>query len=541
MESQHNTGGQPAAQPRGPVKNILIVGGGTAGWLTAAFLAKTLGISGNSGPDGVRITLVESPEIGILGVGEGTFPSIRGTLAAIGIDEARFVSECNATFKQGVKFVDWVRPHGASKPGHEHYFHPFSMPSQRAGGPELLPYWLQGAAGAGTPFAAAATMQKRVADAAHAPKRGGEADYTGAFNYAYHFDAVRFAALLCTHAQSLGVRRVLATVERVELTEDGAIAAVVTQDAGRLTADLYIDCSGFRARLIGEALGAPFKAIDDVLFVDRALALQVPYERPDAPIASYTISTAHEAGWTWDIGLHERRGTGYVYSSRHTSDERAEQVLRDYIGPASAGLTPRLLKLKVGYREQHWIKNCVAVGLSGGFLEPLESSGIGLIETAAYLVGYLFPHDGDMAPTARLYNELMKARYERIVDFVKMHYCLTQRNDSQFWIDNADPASIPATLRDKLAMWRQRPPHRLDFVVDLEMYPPASWQYVLYGMEFPTRLHANAATLPRTADARSEFQMIAQLSQRAVADMPTHRALVEHYLARHAAQAKRAA
>ena len=533
MESQQKT----TDSGQRPVKNVLIVGGGTAGWLTAAFLARTLG---TSGPDGVCVTLVESPEIGIIGVGEGTFPSIRGTLAAIGIDEARFISACNATFKQGVKFVDWVRPHGA--PGHEHYFHPFSMPSQRAGGPELLPYWLQGAAGAGTPFAAAATMQKRVADAAHAPKRTGEPDFTGAFNYAYHFDAVRFAALLCTHAQSLGVRRVQATVERVELDADGAIAAVVTQDGqdgGRLTADLYIDCSGFRARLIGEALGTPFKAIDDVLFVDRALALQVPYDQPDAPIASYTISTAHEAGWTWDIGLHGRRGTGYVYSSRHTSDERAEQVLRDYIGPASAGLTPRLLKLNVGYRETHWVKNCVAVGLSGGFLEPLESSGIGLIETAAYLVSYLFPRNGDLAPTARLYNELMKARYERIVDFVKMHYCLTQRTDSQFWIDNADPASIPATLRDKLAMWRSRPPHRLDFVIDLEMYPPASWQYVLYGMEF--RTSAGAAALPRTADARAEFQMIAQLSQRAVADMPTHRALVEHYRARHAAQARRAA
>ncbi|WP_295998118.1 tryptophan halogenase family protein [Rugamonas sp.] len=542
MESQHHSSGRTADQGRGPVKNILIVGGGTAGWLTAAFLAKTLGIdaSGKTG-GGVGITLVESPEIGILGVGEGTFPSLRGTLAAIGIDEARFVSECNATFKQGVKFVDWVRPRGASKPGRDHYFHPFSMPSQRAGGPELLPYWLQGAAGADTPFAAAATMQKRVADASHAPKRSADADFMGPFNYAYHFDAVRFAALLCTHAQSLGVRRVQATVERVELAADGAIAAVVTADGATLTADLYIDCSGFRARLIGEALGTPFKAIDDVLFVDRALALQVPYERPDAPIPSYTISTAHEAGWTWDIGLHERRGTGYVYSSRHTSDERAEQVLRDYIGPASAGLTPRLLKLRVGYREQHWVKNCVAVGLSGGFLEPLESSGIGLIETAAYLVSHLFPHDGQFEPTARLFNELMTARYERIVDFVKLHYCLTQRSDHPFWTDNADPASIPSTLRDKLAMWRSRPPHRLDFIVDLEMYPPSSWQYVLYGMQFQTKMDAHAAALPRTADARREFQTIAQLAQRAVADMPTHRALVEHYRARHAALGRRAA
>jgi tryptophan halogenase len=174
----------------------------------------------------------------------------------------------------------------------------------------------------------------------------------------------------------------------------------------------------------------------------------------------------------------------------------------------------------------------VAVGLSSGFLEPLESSGIGLIETAAYLVSYLFPHDGDMAPVAKTFNEMMKARYERIVDFVKLHYCLTQRTDSQFWLDNADPASIPQTLRDKLAMWRSRPPHRMDFIVDLEMYPPSSWQYVLYGMEFPTRLRATHAALPQFEQARKEFQTIAQVSQRALADLPTHRALVEHFCQR---------
>ncbi|OFA02321.1 flavin-dependent tryptophan halogenase RebH [Duganella sp. HH101] len=515
-----------------PVKNVLIVGGGTAGWLTAAFLARTLGADAGpgAGGDSVRITLVESKEIGIIGVGEGTFPSIRGTLAAIGIDEARFIRECNATFKQGIKFTDWVRPPGT--PGNDHYFHPFSLPSQRPGGPELLPYWLQGAAPAGVGFAAAATMQKRVADASHAPKRFNDADFMGPLNYAYHFDAGKFAALLSTHAQSLGVRHVLATVERVSLDGQGAIGAVHTREAGELTADLYIDCTGFRAALIGDALGTPFRNINDTLFVDRALAMQVPYDTADAPIPSYTIATAHEAGWTWDIGLHQRRGIGYVYSSRHTDDARAEQVLRAYIGKASDGLNPRQLKLNVGYREQHWVKNCVAVGLSGGFLEPLESSGIGLIETAAYLVSYLFPHDGDMAPVAKVFNEMMKARYERIVDFVKLHYCLTQRRDHAFWTDNTDPASIPASLRDKLAMWRRRAPHRMDFVVDLEMYPPSSWQYVLYGMEYPTAQYANASTLPRFDEARREFQMIEQMSQRALADLPTHRALIDHFLQR---------
>lgn len=508
-------------------QRVLIVGGGTAGWLTAAFLAKTLGADR---PGGVQITLLESSDIGIIGVGEGTFPSIRATLSAIGIDEARFVRECHATFKQGIRFEHWVRPPGA--PGASGYLHPFSQPSQRRGTPELLPYWLAGCAPEGVQFAQAATMQDSVASAGRGPKRLGEADFAGAMNYAYHFDAGRFAGLLAEHARSLGVKHVLGTMERAELDADGAIASIHTREHGAMTADLYIDCTGFRAALIGKAMGAPFRKVDDVLFTDRALAMQVPYPTADTPIASTTISTAHEAGWTWDIGLQQRRGVGYVYSSRHTTDERAEQVLRQYIGAASDGLQARSLKLTVGYRETQWIKNCVAVGLSGGFLEPLESSGIGLIETAAYLIGFLFPFNGQTQPAADNFNHQMRERYARVVDFIKLHYCLTQRTDSAFWRDNADPRSIPASLQAKLAMWQGRAPHRLDFVADHEMYPTSSWQYVLYGMEFNTRLHASATDPARREDAVREFASIAALAPHAVADLPAHRALVEHFCAR---------
>lgn len=520
--------------------SILIVGGGTAGWLTACFLAKTLGdrrgvgdvgdVEGVEGVGGVAITLIESSTIGIIGVGEGTFPSIRGTLAAIGLDEARFVRECQATFKQGIRFDHWVRPKGAAGP--DHYFHPFSHPSARQGGPELLPYWLRGLAGVGIPFAQAVTMQKRIADAARGPKRFCDTDFLGPMNYAYHFDAGKFAGLLAEHGKSLGVRHLTGTVERVALGVDGAIASVHTREHGALVADLYVDCTGFRAALIGEALGSPFHKVDDVLFVDRALAMQVPYPDPDTPIPSYTISTAHEAGWTWDIGLQQRRGIGYAYSSRHTSAERAEEVLRAYIGPASDALSARALTLNVGYRPAQWVKNCVAVGLSGGFLEPLESSGIGLIETAAYLIGFLFPFNGQTEPVAKTFNSMMCGRYERVVDFIKLHYCLTQRVDSRFWIDNADPDSIPASLQGKLAMWGARAPHRLDFVSDLEMYPTGSWQYVLYGMEFETCLHASATDPGRYAEARQEFAAIAQMAGRAREDLPAHRALVEHFCAR---------
>jgi tryptophan 7-halogenase len=501
------------------VQRILIAGGGAAGWLTAAYLARVLG-----GPGGVSITLVESPEIGILGVGEGTFPSIRGALSVIGIDEARFLRSCNGGFKQGVKFVNWVRP--ADTEGADHYFHPFNQPSKRPDGPELLPYWLMGAAGEGIGFAEATTLQKRVVDACRAPKRPADRDYQGPMNYAYHFDAAEFALVLAEEAQRMGVRRIAATIQHVQVGEDGNIAAVVTEQAGPLSADLYIDCTGFRAALIGKALGAPFHSAAGQLFNDRAVAVQIPYPSPTTPIASCTISTAQEAGWIWDIGLHRRRGVGYVYSSRHTDLERAESVLRSYLGPASEGLPVRQLRFDVGYRERQWVGNCVAVGLAAGFVEPLESSGIGLVESAAYLIAHLFPADGQMRATAGLFNHMMTERFARVIDFIKMHYVLTQRRDTDFWRENADMDRISTTLADKLEMWRSRPPHRLDFVTDYEMYLPASWQFVLYGMEFQTTLPPTAH-LPDLAAARREFATLRHLSDHALKDLPDHRALLD--------------
>lgn len=504
------------------IQRVLVVGGGVAGWLTACYLAKTLN---SSAGQSIQVELVESPRIGLIGVGEATFPSIRGTLAAIGLDERRFLVGASATYKQGIRYVDWVRPAGA--PGRDHYFHPFSLPSQRDGSPELLPYWLLGGATDGVAFADAVTMQSTLAEHGRAPKRAGDADYRGPLNHAFHFDAAGFAAVLAEHGQTLGVRRHLATVERVELDPHGAIARIVTGERGAMSADLYVDSTGQAATLIGKALGSPFRPRGDVLFADRAVTFQVPYATPDTPIAPYTLSTAQEAGWIWDIGLQQRRGIGYVYSSRHSDGDRAEAVLRRYIGDAANGLQPRQLSFETGYRPEPWRKNCVAIGLAGGFLEPLESTGIALIELAAYMLTHLMPGDSDdLAHTARHFNQMMEARYERIIDFLKMHYCLSQRTDAPFWIDNRNPDSIPDTLKQRLALWRRRPPHRLDFVTDLEMFLPASWQYVLYGMEFATDLEPMRGAYPHMQDAQREFAMIRQAAGHALSDLPDHRALL---------------
>ena len=501
------------------IDDILIVGGGTAGWLTAAYLARHLG---SNRPGGVRITLIESSEIGTIGVGEGTFPTILKTLASLGVDEAQFMRASSAAFKQGIKFVDWVHA-----PGHgprSHYYHPFALPRQE-GGLELLPYWLLGEAGE-VSFADAVTLQEKVCDAGRAPKRPTDAAYRGPMSYAYHLDAGRFAAFLTEIAQAHGVRRLLGTVERVQLAADGSIASVHTREHGELKAGLYIDCTGFRAELIGRALGVPFNGLNDVLFVDRAVAMQVPYASPDAPIAPFTISTAQEAGWTWDIGLDQRRGIGYVYSSSHTDDARAEEVLRGYIGPAARDLSARKLTLQVGWRERHWVNNCVAVGLSGGFLEPLESTGIILIEAAAYMIAAFFPRHGAMEQTARQFNRLMTRRYERIVDFIKLHYFLTQRTDTAFWRDNAQPSTAPDSLLAQLEMWRHRVPTRLDFVMDHETFAPANYDFILYGMEFATDLQRSRSAYPQAALARHEFARVQQAGARAVAALPAHRELL---------------
>lgn len=503
------------------VHKILIVGGGTAGWLSAAYLAKHLGASS---PHGVQIELVESPAIAASVVGESAFPSLRGTLAAIGLDERRFMRGADATFKQGIQFMHWVRPPGGT--GRDRYFHPFCLPSHRNGAPELLPYWLLGAAAPGMPLADAVTTQCRVVRAMRAPKRPGDGSYLGAMNYAYHFDAARFAQVLAEHACGLGVQRRQATVAQVRLTASGDIDAVVTDEAGELRADLYLDCTGQRARLIGEALGSPFTRRNDALFVDRALAMQVPYEAA-AAMPPYTVATAQEAGWSWDIALRERRGVGYVYSSGHSSDDRAEVVLRQHLGPVANGIEARLLRFESGYRAQPWRRNCVAVGLSSGFVEPLESNGIALIEFACYLLAHLFPADGDFSRIAPRFNALLAARYERLIDFIKMHYCLSRRRDHRFWEDNTDPASVPQTLQDLLATWRCRPPHRLDFVTDTDMFTPASWQYVLYGMEYPTDLAPMHAAFPRLDEARREFGLIRQVAEHAVGELPPHREMVE--------------
>jgi tryptophan 7-halogenase len=504
------------------VNSILIVGGGTAGWLTAAVLAKRLGADK---PNGVQITLIESTDIGTIGVGEGTFPTFRSVIRSLGVDEAEFMRECSASFKQAIKFVDWER---APVNGvHTHYFHPFNRPHLLDKTKDLAPYWALGVAGNDCQFSNAATVQDRIVEARKAPKRITDKPFGGPLNYAYHLDAAKLAIYLRKVSIQFGVKHLIGTVDTVERTASGDIASLATKEHGSLTAGLYVDCTGFAGLLIGRNFNEPWRDITNMLFVDRAVAMQVPYPSEDSPIIPATVSTAHEGGWTWDIGLDTRRGIGYCYSSRYSDDDRAEQVIRDYIGAAAEGKTARRIKMRVGFRERQWVRNCVSVGLAAGFLEPLESTGIIQIEAAALLIAEYFPrHRDDMERVARHFSTIMAKRFELAIDFLKLHYYLTKRTDHPFWLDNAKPETASDALKEKIEMWKRRPPSALDFETTYEAFQYMSYQYILFGVGFRPDLSGNESAYPQIAEAEAEFRKVREGAQRALDALPDHRALL---------------
>ena len=507
------------------VRHVVILGGGSAGWLTAALLAR----EHHAGtPGGLAVTLIESPGTPPIGVGEGTWPSMRDTLRRIGLPETTLFRECDASFKQGSHFHGWMR--GASAADGDHYRHPFTLPLG-FGEADLVAGWLQ--RHGDRPFAEVVSAQPHVCAAGHAPKQAATPEYAAVANYGYHFDAVKFGLQLREHAvANLHVRHVLDDVAQVLSHDDGDIAALRTRAHGDIEGDLFVDCSGLASVLIGQHFGVGLRSCRHLLFNDTALALQVPYATPDAPIACETISTAQPAGWTWDIGLPARRGIGHVYSSAHVSHDEAEQQLLAYIrrsgGPQELG-TPRRISFDPGYRERFWHRNCVAVGLSAGFVEPLEASALALVELSAAMISQEMPATREeMALVERRFNDAFTYRWERVVDFLKLHYVLSRRDDSDYWRDHRDRASLPDRLADLLTLWRHRAPYRHDFFRVEEVFPAASYQYVLHGMGFLPEPSARLRH-PSVGDAAEPyFRETALLARRMLGALPLQRSLIAH-------------
>ena len=465
-----------------PLRRIVIVGGGTAGWITAGVLASRFP---KRGEEGIGVTLIESRQQPPIGVGEGTWPTIRATLKQIGVSETEFLRSCDASFKQGSKFARWVNGSASDA-----YLHPFTLPvgSEQQ---TLAPYWLEGRRERS--FADSMCFQSELCSLGLAPKQITTPEFTGLANYAYHLDAGKFVPFLQTHCvDKLGVEHLYDEIVEIQADETGDITQLITKSGKPLAGDLFIDCSGFSALLIGKLFGVPFLPQKDVLFVDRAWAVQVPYAQEEAPIASVTLSTAQLNGWVWDIGLTSRRGVGYVFSSSHVSDDAALEELKGYLntaGDAAEALSFRKININGGYRREFWVRNCVAVGLSAGFLEPLEASAIVMIELSAKAIANLLPGErSGMQHAARHFNDTFRYRWERIIDFLKLHYVLSQRSDSAFWSDNRRAESIPESLRAGLEFWRQHCPWHEEFSRQEEVFSAASYQYVLYGMGFQTQV-----------------------------------------------------
>jgi len=500
------------------IQKIAILGGGTAGWLAA----NHLGLEFFQNPD-IEITLIESPDIPSIGVGEGTVPTIRMTLESFGISETDFIRACDVTFKQGIKFAHWLDP---KKHGEDNfYYHPFDSVSIY--GEDTTPYWLN-MSGEKT-YCEFVGMQAGICDAMRAPKFHNTPEYQPVTSYAYHLNAAKFAKLLANNATTrFKVKHQFSTIVGAIKNDDGSIKSLRDNQGNEFAFDFFVDCSGFSSILLNKELSVPFIDKHHQLFTDSALTLQVPTGEND-PIPPFTIATAHSAGWTWDIALTNRRGTGFVYSSAHMSDDQAIQEFARYLNMDAEKFSPRKIPMKIGYREKMWHKNCVAIGLAQGFVEPLEATSILVTDFAAQYLAKNFPRDtSDIDVLAQRYNPVLQYVWERVIDFIKLHYCISDRADSDFWHDNRAENSIPDALRSRLQLWAKFPPKMTDFFSKFEVFDVDTHLYVLYGMKFATE----APFIPAANLERHKMRLtaLAERTKQFATKLPLHRDLLNHII-----------
>lgn len=488
------------------IRSVCIVGGGTAGWMTAAALAKVLG------PDYADITLIESDEIGIVGVGEATIPQIRLFNQMLGIDEDDFIRRTNGSFKLGIEFVDWGRPG-------DRYIHPFGKYGIDMQGVSFHAYFLKGrflgeqhdlAQYSLEASAAKSNRFMRSIDAGKSPLSN--------IGYAYHFDASLYSKYLRDLSEPRGVRRLEGRIIGTSLTPDtGFVEAVTLDDGRRVEADLFIDCSGFRGLLIEQALKTGYHDWSSWLPCDRAVA--VPCESA-GPLTPYTRSTAREAGWQWRIPLQHRTGNGHVYCSSFISEDAAAQTLLDNLdGQALA--EPRFLRFTTGRRKAFWNRNVVALGLASGFMEPLESTSIHMVQSGIAQLLVMFPdRTFDPVEIAR-YNRVIGEEYVRIRDFLVLHYNANQR-PGDFWAQMRN-MEIPDGLREKYEIYRSR--GRI-FREHDELFSDTSWFAVLAGQNQWPETYDPVADVFDEAETRKRLASIRSVYETCLDQMPAHDAFI---------------
>ena len=493
-----------------PIRSVLIVGGGTAGWMTAAVLSRLIP------KERLSVTIVESEEIGIVGVGEATVPLLQQLHGLLGIDEREFLKATNGTYKLGIEFCDWAEIGDV-------FFHGFGDYGADIQGVQPHHHWLKlrqlGDHAPLDDYSLPYAIARRGRFAIPPP---GEDNPASFFRHAFHFDAGLYGRFLRTYAEANGVSRVEGKIVDVSLRgEDGFIDHVALADGRRLEADLYIDCSGFRGLLIEGALETGYEDWRQWLPCDSALAMPSEVVSPPTP---YTRSTAQKAGWQWRIPLQHRIGNGHVYSSAFMSDDDARDILLASLdGKALA--EPRQLRFVAGRRKKSWNRNCVSIGLAAGFMEPLESTSIQLIQTAvARLFDYFPDKSFDPVITAE-YNRITANEYERIRDFLILHYCLTRRTDSDFWRHCA-AMELPDTLQHTIEVFAAcgKLPRHAE-----ESYSEPSWVAIFIGNGLlPRRYDRLVDNIPDDklrqlfAHRRSELARIAE-------SMPTHDAFIQRF------------
>ncbi|OZB59512.1 MAG: tryptophan halogenase [Lysobacterales bacterium 14-68-21] len=498
------------------IRSVVIVGGGTAGWMTAAALAQALQGS-------CRIELVESEQIGTIGVGEATIPPIKLFNQTLGIDENAFLAATQGTFKLGIEFVGWGRA------GHR-YFHPFGQIGAEFDKVPLHHYWLRERMRGDTSSLQDHSLAWIAArDGKFTQPSTDRRQVLSTLDYAYQFDASLYAAFLRQYAETRGVRRTEGRVVGTDLRpDDGFIERIRLEGGATIEGDLFVDCSGFRGLLIEEALHTGYEDWRHWLPCDRAVA--VACEHGDA-FVPYTRSTAHEAGWRWRIPLQHRVGNGHVYCSAFTDDDTATQVLLAHLEGKPLG-TPRPLRFTTGRRRRFWHRNCVAVGLSAGFLEPLESTSIHLIQTAITRLLALFP-DRDFDPvTTAEFNRLTGLEYERVRDFLILHYHANTR-DEPLWRHVAT-MDIPEPLAYKLAHFRG---HGRLVAESLELFQNPNWLAVMIGQEVWPERYDPLADMRTRVDAASRLASLRQVIAEVAAAMPSHREYIDRHCRAPAAEA----
>lgn len=495
----------------GAIRRIVVVGGGTAGWMTAAALSRFLGQSGR------RIVLVESEAIGTVGVGEGTIPPILEFNAMLGLDEAEFLRETHAAYKLGIEFAGWTRPE-------ERYFHQFGQIGRPLNGVPLYQLWLRNRSNPSVgPLAAYSMSAVAAAEHRFGHPSPDPADPLSQIAYAFHFDATAYGQFLRRYAEAHGAERIEGRIVGVEQDgESGFVTAVTLEDDRRARGDLFIDCSGFRSLLLGQQLGVPFEEWSHWLPCDRAVT--VGSERTD-PLLPYTRSTAHGAGWQWRIPLQHRTGNGHVYCSAFMEDDEAERILVDTID-APPIAEPRRLRFTAGRRTKAWEANVVAIGLSSGFLEPLESTSIHLIQHGIQKLLGMFPSRG-ISPVERdEYNRHMVASYEPVRDFIILHYAANNR-DEPFWKQMRSMA-LPDTLQHKIDLFRE---HGHVFRYNDELFDIPSWVAVMLGQQIvPPDCDPLATAMP-DGDVLRAMAELRRSYETAAANLPLASDFIERRIA----------